>query len=217
MGQIDQHEKRSKLSLGMKAINDEMVFRRIHRAKTDRRDMEEQERLKRELQKFTDEANALAKENQQLKQNLMTLRLEVRHKLLGDVNGDGAYEEIPIEKLDVNPHLFEMPYEIVRKHIRAATRKDLAEYRKESNRKQEEGSKRSILNERGDGENPGGPIPKNISKSSNAEPRFPDNFPEFADLENVPDYDIPFQDFGPEMARGSEDYSNSLVWNLMGT
>jgi len=184
MGQIDQHEKRMKVLLGMKPINDEMVFRRRQRARNDRKDREEYEHIRRELQSHTEKVNELATENQQLKQKLMTLRLEV--KLLGDRNSDGAYEDLPMEKLDINPHLFEMPYDMVRNFVKAETRKDLKAFRERRERKLVEGSRHS-LNVRGVGENPEGPLPSHINKSRSFKGPATSKIPEFSELEHAPD------------------------------
>jgi len=190
MGQIDQHEKRMKVHLGMKPINDEMVLRRRQRARNDRKDREEYEHIKRELQSHTEKVNELTTENQQLKQKLMTLKLEV--KLLGERNGDGAYEDLPMEKLDINPHLFEMPYDMVRNFVKAETRKDLKAFREKRERKLAEGSTRSMISSaRGVGENPEGPIPSHINRSRGTKAQSKIHFTEA--LENVPDINVSFE------------------------
>jgi len=192
MGQIDQHEKRMKVHMSMKPINDEMAFRRRQRAKTDRKYREEYEHLKRELHLHTEKVEELSKDNRALKQKLMTLRVEV--KLLGERNADGAYEDIPMEMLDINPHIFEMPYDMVKNFIKAEVKKDLKAFREK--RKLAEGGRQSVISTvRAVGENPEGPIPSHTNKPRNPRTHSDAKIPEFTELEQAPDYDLGNMDF----------------------
>merc|ERR1719499_2747825 len=65
----------------------------------------------------------------------MTLRLEVRQALLG--GAEDHFDE-PID-LDVDPHVFEMPYAMVQDQVKNDVKKDLNKHRRQEREKKEEG------------------------------------------------------------------------------
>jgi len=132
--QMDSSEKRQRVTLGMRSLNDDLVLRRMQQKKGRSARSEEFQLLKTELNQAKERTDELSDENQNLRHDLMTLRLEVRQALLGEELGDN-YDE-PMD-LDVSPHVFEMPYDMVQSQIRNDVKKDLNKYRKQEKQKRE--------------------------------------------------------------------------------
>jgi len=121
--QLDSHEKKQRVTLGMRAMNDENVIRRL-RGKKDRRNQNDQ-LLQSELKASNDRVEELSHENQAMRHDLMTLRLEIRNRLRQDEPDGEDFEELGGP--DVNPHMFEMPYGRVQKQIKSDVRNDITQ------------------------------------------------------------------------------------------
>lgn len=157
--------------------------------------------LKQELESANDQAETLRKENHSLRHDLMTLRLEVRQALLG---ASGMHPDDDIDDLDVDPCMYEMPYDMVKNQIRTDVRKDLQKHKKEGRKRAEEGQYRTARDPGETNDSQPGPIPDHLhARDGPAEP-FGTSFPDdpglapdagldglgLSELDNVPDLDL---------------------------
>lgn len=103
-------EKR--VTLGLRAINDDLIFRTSKPSNDHGSKRDENELLKEELQYKKEQIEYLTNENQSIRHDLMTLRHEVTGalNLLGGINDDELFENMSMGNLDVEPHVGGMPW-----------------------------------------------------------------------------------------------------------